>query len=148
MDVGIYYTDSTMTDWVLYNNNLPNVIIDDLEISYSTNKIKAATFGRGLWETPMWTSPNPIEEHSKDIETLSFFPSPTTGIVNFNIPLSAVRANITVYNAIGATIISKEINLNSNTYQLDVSDQAEGTYFVNLTIKGTKYIGKFVKINK
>lgn len=148
MDVGIYYTDSTMSDWVLYNNNLPNVIIDDLEISYSTNKIKAATFGRGLWETPMWTSPNSIEEHSKDVETLSFFPSPTTGIVNFNIPLSAVRANIIVYNAIGATIISKEINLNSNTYQLDVSDQAEGTYFVNLTIKGTKYIGKFVKINK
>ena len=148
MDVGVYYTDSTMSDWVLYNNNLPNVVIDDLDISYSTNKIKAATFGRGLWETPMWTPTNSVEELNKENETISIFPSPTTGIVNFNVPISTDKANLIVYNAIGGTIISKEIKLNGNTYQLDVSDQAEGTYFVNLTIKGTKYKGKFVKINK
>ncbi len=145
MDVGVYYTDSTMSDWVLYNNNLPNVIIDDLEISYSTHKIKVATFGRGLWETPMWTDPTSINENSKEAVSLSIYPSPSNGKVTINIPVTSDKALLNIYNSIGATIISKEIQLKDNTYQIDVSDQADGTYFINLNIKGNLYKAKFVK---
>ena len=48
---GIYYRNATMNDWQAYNNNLPNVIVDSLEIDYSTSKIRAGTYGRGLWQT-------------------------------------------------------------------------------------------------
>lgn len=52
-DIGVYYRDSTATDWVDFNTNLPNVVIDELEIQYSTSKLRAATFGRGLWEVEL-----------------------------------------------------------------------------------------------
>lgn len=39
-----------MTDWVPYQNGLPNVIVSDLEISYNDNKLWAGTHGRGLWK--------------------------------------------------------------------------------------------------
>ena len=147
MDVGIYYTDSTMSDWVIYNNGLPNVVVDDLAISYSTRKIKAATFGRGLWESPMWTDPTNIPENSVAFETLNVFPSPTTGNVSITIPSKEEKGNLKVYNALGSTIISKEITITNNTYKIDVSDQADGAYFINLTLKDITYKAKFIKTN-
>lgn len=48
-DVGVYYRDNNLGDWVLYSNALPNVIVMELEINYTTNKLYAGTFGRGVW---------------------------------------------------------------------------------------------------
>ena len=48
---GVYYRNAAMNDWQVYNNNLPNVIVDSLEIDYASSKIRAGTFGRGLWQT-------------------------------------------------------------------------------------------------
>jgi photosystem II stability/assembly factor-like uncharacterized protein len=51
MDVGIYYRDNSSSNWTLYNNGLPNVPISDLEISpAAATKLRAATYGRGVWE--------------------------------------------------------------------------------------------------
>ncbi|NHM07961.1 hypothetical protein G4D82_12070 [Flavobacterium sp. CYK-4] len=48
--VGLYKKTMDATTWSLYNTDLPNVAIEDLEIHYGSNTIKAATWGRGLWE--------------------------------------------------------------------------------------------------
>ncbi len=53
-DVGIYYRDSTLANWQPYNTNLPNVIVNDLKIDYGIQKIRAATYGRGLWESDLY----------------------------------------------------------------------------------------------
>ncbi|MGB3946486.1 MAG: T9SS type A sorting domain-containing protein [Bacteroidia bacterium] len=53
-DVGVYYTDATMNSWIPYSNGLPNVIVNELEIHYASNKLRAATYGRGLWETAIY----------------------------------------------------------------------------------------------
>ena len=55
-DVGVYHKDNTMTDWVPYMNGLPNVVVNELEINYNTQKIVAATFGRGIWESDLNTN--------------------------------------------------------------------------------------------
>ncbi len=55
-DFGVFWKDGTMNDWLPYNTNLPNVIIDELEVYYPTSKLRAATYGRGLWETDLAVS--------------------------------------------------------------------------------------------
>jgi PKD repeat protein len=52
-DVGIYYRDSTQSSWVAYNSGLPNSSVFDLQIFYPLGKLRAATFGRGLWEADL-----------------------------------------------------------------------------------------------
>ena len=52
-DVGIFYKDATMSDWMQFNNGLPNVRVDDLEINSGSGKILAGTYGRGIWESPL-----------------------------------------------------------------------------------------------
>jgi photosystem II stability/assembly factor-like uncharacterized protein len=54
---GVWYKDAGMTDWMLYSTGLPPVDIRELEIYYdpigTQNRIKAATYGRGLWQSDL-----------------------------------------------------------------------------------------------
>jgi PKD repeat protein len=49
-DVGVYYRDNSNTTWSAYNTGLPNAPVFDLEIYQPTLKLRAATYGRGVWE--------------------------------------------------------------------------------------------------
>lgn len=52
-DFGVYYKDTLTTDWTFFNTGLPNVIISELEINITNEKLRAATFGRGIWESDL-----------------------------------------------------------------------------------------------
>lgn len=52
-DLGVYYRDNTMTEWKPYSEGLPNVVVRELDFQYETGRLRAGTYGRGLWETPM-----------------------------------------------------------------------------------------------
>lgn len=57
MDFGVYYRELSMPAFIPYNTGLPNVWVNDLEIFYPTGKLRAATFGRGIWETDLYSQP-------------------------------------------------------------------------------------------
>ncbi len=50
MDVGVYYIDNDLIEWSSYMDGLPNVIVNELEMQFDSQLIRAATYGRGLWE--------------------------------------------------------------------------------------------------
>jgi hypothetical protein len=52
-DAGVYYLNDDLSDWIPYKYGLPNVVVDQLEIHYATNTIRAATYGRGIWQAPL-----------------------------------------------------------------------------------------------
>jgi PKD repeat protein len=54
-DVGVFYYDNTLSGWQPYSQGLPNVVVNELEINYATSKLRAATYGRGIWESPLYT---------------------------------------------------------------------------------------------
>jgi photosystem II stability/assembly factor-like uncharacterized protein len=54
LDVGVYYRDNSMSDWVLFSDNLPNVEVWELDINYHEQKLYAATYGRGLWKSDLY----------------------------------------------------------------------------------------------
>lgn len=52
-DVGVYYRDYGSSSWVPFMSGLPNVIVNDLEILNGEGIIRAGTYGRGMWESPL-----------------------------------------------------------------------------------------------
>lgn len=54
---GVYYKEASMSDWVAFNTGMPAVDVRELEIfestNYSSRRIKAATYGRGLWTSDL-----------------------------------------------------------------------------------------------
>jgi hypothetical protein len=49
-EIGVYTMPMGSSNWTLYNTDLPNMAVRELNINYGSNTIKAATWGRGLWE--------------------------------------------------------------------------------------------------
>lgn len=58
-DIGVFYKDQFTNDWIDYSNGMPEAArVTEIEIFYSpdgpSNDImRAATYGRGLWESPL-----------------------------------------------------------------------------------------------
>ena len=49
-EIGVYTKTLTDTIWKLYNANLPNTTVTELEVVNGANSLKATLWGRGLWE--------------------------------------------------------------------------------------------------
>ncbi len=140
-DIGIFYRNAAMSDWVPWMDGLPNVIITDLDIQYGVGKIRASSFGRGIWEADLYTA-IPIAKFSSSTKNncpgtpISFFDSslnrPATWQWSFpgGVPSSSTIKNpsvtystpgtynvqLTVSNPAGSNtvIFSDYININSS----------------------------------
>ena len=123
-DLGVYYRDNTMTSWANYSTGLPNVIVEELEIQYTVAKIRVATYGRGIWESPL----NPVgisELETCEDECINVFPNPSEGQVTISGLQSAIT-QIEIYNVMGEKI-----------YSLSPSGGgAEGGLFIDLSSFG------------
>jgi PKD repeat protein len=64
-DVGVYYKEGS-EEWVPYFAGMPNVIVRELEIFYPSSKIRAATYGRGVWECDLFDSQTPAANFTVD----------------------------------------------------------------------------------
>lgn len=49
--IGVFYRNSSMNEWIPFSHQLPKMPVTDLEISQG--KITAATFGRGVWQSDL-----------------------------------------------------------------------------------------------
>jgi hypothetical protein len=88
--------------------NLPNVIVREMEIHAASNKLRAATYGRGIWETviPPVIGINPIGGSIPENYFLGQnYPNPfnPSTIIRFGLPKSS-HVSIKIYN-----ILAKEV---------------------------------------
>ena len=56
-DYGVYYKDNTTSGWQPFGVDLPNVVVLELDIIESEDKLRAGTFGRGVWEADLAAPP-------------------------------------------------------------------------------------------
>jgi photosystem II stability/assembly factor-like uncharacterized protein len=52
-EIGVYKKNMLDNTWQLFNEELPNTSVLELEIVYGSNTLRAATWGRGLWESKL-----------------------------------------------------------------------------------------------
>ncbi|MFM7900509.1 MAG: PKD domain-containing protein, partial [Bacteroidota bacterium] len=53
-DLGVFYRDASLNVWEPFFNGLPNVVVTQLGIFYPTGKLRASTYGRGMWESDLY----------------------------------------------------------------------------------------------
>lgn len=77
MNVGVYYRDTNMTTWLEHGTGLPLVGVNEVEIQKSGKKLRVATYGRGIWESPLQnipeTCPKPTNLTTSSITVSSGF---------------------------------------------------------------------------
>lgn len=52
-DIGVFYSDLLSGFWKKLEGEMPNTVVEELEIHNNSGKLYAATYGRGLWRTDL-----------------------------------------------------------------------------------------------
>ncbi len=55
-DAGVYYRDDNQTDWVDFSDGLPFLRVMEMEVNTAAGRLRAATYGRSIWESDLFTS--------------------------------------------------------------------------------------------
>ena len=130
MDYGIYYINDTMPEWLPYNNNLPNVIVNELEVNTADGKLYAATYGRGLWASPLQDPILGVNDFDNG-NTVSIVPIPALNKVTIALT-ETVEADIRLFDIAGKLVIYQPNVQIDNTHTLDISGLRSGLYFVRI----------------
>jgi len=131
-DLGVWYTDDALGYWVQFNNGLPNVIVNDLKIQTSASLLRAGTYGRGLWSTPLYITTDVPSVTSNNPE-VKVYPNPTSGEVFIELPSSNLNADISVFNVVGEKITDVSIvSFGESKYTLYLGDKPKGIYFIRV----------------
>ena len=54
-DIGIFYRDGTLSNWIPFSTGLPRVPVFDMEVNTGAGVVRAGTFGRGIWTSNDWS---------------------------------------------------------------------------------------------
>jgi hypothetical protein len=123
-DFGVYYRDANMAQWEPFMNKLPAVRVTWLELNYTNQKLRAGTYGRGLWETdiPDWDIKTSSEKQhpekfdvlklfpEENIQAFLIFPNPNTGSFTLSFPPGIEQADITMFDAFGLRVLNATVH--------------------------------------
>jgi len=110
MNIGVYYKTESDVNWTNYSDNLPLVAINELEIQKNSGKIRVATYGRGIWESPVANAAPPGSFiFNSPAATIATCPAPTTMAVTLStIPsggfTNPITLSVTAGVPVGTTI--------------------------------------------
>ena len=124
-DIGVYYKNNTMSEWIPFNDGLPNVIIKELEIHYDEGTISAATFGRGVWQSPL----NTLSTNVPNNETISFKIYPNPARNKITVTTSQQNINVTIFTITGKKIID------TTSKNINTSNFSKGCYIIEIKNK-------------
>ncbi len=136
-EIGVYTKTMHGNSWSLYNNNLANTTIEELEIVYGSNTLKAATWGRGLWEYTLVG-----RNDFPSINTTKITDQPTTDLPKFgsdqfvtsNIEYNGTLTNVHVSWSINNPLFDNTIAMTNTSGTTWVSDTAIPKYPVGTKV--------------
>ena len=122
-EIGIYKKTMNQNSWELYNENLPNTTVMELEVVYGSNTLRATTWGRGVWEYSLsGRKPHPsiltttISNPPTDIQPKQGIDQFVTSTIEFDGELNSVYLEWSTYSSFGTINMS---NLDSNIWVSD-----------------------------
>jgi photosystem II stability/assembly factor-like uncharacterized protein len=143
MDYGIYYIDDMFSEWQPFNTNLPNVIVNELEINQANGKIYAGTYGRGLWASTKYGYVVGIEDQLSS-QSVRVYPNPAKSVLHIAYS-GQLKVNLQVFDLQGKLLISQpQIWLDQNL-TIPVGQLSPGVYFMRLTSAKGVMTQKFIK---
>lgn len=127
-DLGVFYTDNSLNDWIPFSKNLPiDASIREIEIVYhptnnELDRVRAGTYGRGVWSSKVYrTMPQaaftadatlvPVTGQVKFTDLSTGIPSAWQWTFEGGTPASSSEQNPTVtYNTPGTFAVALKVS--------------------------------------
>lgn len=147
-DIGVYIKKGS-ENWVLFSNNLPSVIVSELEIYYdninpSNSVLYAATYGRGLWKSNLASFTTGINSYDLLEYGISIYPNPSNGMVYFKFDKNYNDIEVEIIDLTGRIVKKEKIQGVGEKY-IDLSNLTKGIYLTKMNVNGKDLISKIVK---
>jgi hypothetical protein len=117
-ELGVYYRAENGTVWQPFYNGLPKCPVYDLLINFSTGKIRAATFGRGIWESDLYSPCSSTLNITGEVRGSNYFEAGST-----------LTASQQAGGGVGTQLVYKSNGNIIMTSGMEVKDAGTGTRF-------------------
>ncbi len=144
-EIGVYTKSLSGTTWKLHNQGLPNSTIKELEVVNGSNTLRAAIWGRGLWEYTLVG-----RENYPAILTTKINDMPTT-----QVPKESIDQHVTsvISSSTSLKAVFLEWSINNPTFgnRIGMVNTIDSTYVSSTPIPnypfGTKVYFKVFAVN-
>ncbi|MFZ4783842.1 MAG: T9SS type A sorting domain-containing protein [Flavobacteriales bacterium] len=140
-DAGVFIWNTVDLQWDYYGMGMPNTSVTDLEIQYSGRKLRAGTFGRGIYENDLYSEPgvNVNNREEAYAQWASIAHNPANNILVLNVHASTFDAGqVYIYDLTGKQIATHPIAITPGNYQrtFSIENLPAGTYLVSIDAVG------------
>lgn len=125
-DGGVYFTKNSGNNWVRAGNNMPVILVFDIEIDLPSNRLVAGTFSRSIQSISL----DSLLDFSVGIEEFetatqySIYPNPANESIKIKSSSGNANFNWQIINLNG-TIVKRGYGI---TNAIDISDLSQGSY--------------------
>ncbi|MFB6258159.1 MAG: T9SS type A sorting domain-containing protein [Flavobacteriales bacterium] len=134
-DLGVYYRDSSMAQFEPFNSGLPNVIVNELAVHEGSGMLRAATYGRGLWESELrGDEPSSILRSSQN-GGLKLYPNPSNGWLNGKVEGDPGDFEVLVQDASGREVHRSSLEGGRKRFHLDLRHLETGLYILRFKME-------------
>ena len=130
-----YTNDDLNGQWINFSNGLPVVRVYELEINYPSNTLFAGTYGRGLWESPLYHKTTPVTALPSSLGA-RVFPNPTSDRLYLELRAErSLHVQLDLFTAEGrrvGTLFQALCPAGQTTQELRLPDLPIGIYFYRL----------------
>ena len=140
----VYMTSDSMDKWETYSKDLPLSRVYELEINYPSERIYAATYGRGVWYAPLFDPNVSVDDNQSGESSLKISPNPSKDRIEVQIANKETTAALVAIIDINGRIV-RNYNMNIESGQFTIEHGLNpGVYFINITIGSKIMSSRFV----
>jgi hypothetical protein len=145
-DTSVYSSSNQGTSWSRLGLGLPNVQVQQLDLSENLGILAAGTYGRGVWELAIPTTPPTVV----NLQRLGYHSQPTSIVLTFSEPMDASRSEaLDNYSLVEVGLGHHQVirlnaakyNATAHTITLVPSQSLNLQLVYRLTVNGTSSTG-------
>ena len=117
-ELGVFYKANINAPWTPFYNGLPKCPVNDLLVNFTAGKIRAATFGRGIWESDLFSPCATNLSVNGELRGSNYFEAG-----------SSLTASQQAGGGVGTQLVYKANGNITMTTDMEVKDAGTGTKF-------------------
>lgn len=133
---GVYRSTDNGSTWSKFGSGLPDAVVDDIAIQYSTHTLRVGTHGRGAWQVDITTGIASPSEEPNTFAVDQNYPNPFNPATVISYKLPAVSyVSLKVYDILGkevAILVNGKQEAGTHVVAFDGSRLSSGVYFYRL----------------
>ncbi len=140
----VYYINDNMTSWQIFANGLPHTRINDIKVNNVENHVIIATYGRGIWRSPVDSESLEVEDIDSDDQRVYFYPNPTQDFLKLNVSFDE-KSTVTIMNLEGRLLDTQYFDSMNEQSLINMQNVPKGVYLIKLVSATHLIVKKIIK---